>query len=508
LEKEKLIAKFNIKDYNKELENILQKKSFSKIAKNLLLSLLYKIENSYEDYKKVKVEVPSKKEFIEELLKIIEIDCKNIEIVKPSLEETDDLLGDKKSTVIQDENRIITYQNELAVLEAIYKLNSNIFDIKRIEEIGNKALADLINKGEGINKSEVIRDFDGWSWNTTNNYFVNYNENIIYQALVYLIGYAILYGNKKINIDELEKILKEKYKDALSDKLIKIIKQISILEYIKKNSFEKEELIKERNDLKAEIELMENKKKFIDDIISKKKKVIKEIEKIDKYINDDKALKKEYIKQNEVLPQEERVFSLSDFSEKIQNKRESLTKEIEKLTEKLKPKNYVKLKSDLEKRYDFINELNIEEPNIEIFIDDFIKLLFKALSVKIDKLTQKNEIIEEIYKLRYLRLLNVDEKTIIGEKYTKQIEKIEKKLITAACNLKVLTIFSKDTGENYKIYKNIFKTRIIDLDSVFIEIGKDGFIKVYDESSLEKQEKYSKFNDLSVKYNKKIKIFL
>jgi len=208
------------------------------------------------------------------------------------------------------------------------------------------------------------------------------------------------------------------------------------------------------------------------------------------------------------LPQEERVFSLSDFSEKIQNKRESLTKEIEKLTEKLKPKNYVKLKSDLEKRYDFINELNIEEPNIEIFIDDFIKLLFKALSVKIDKLTQKNEIIEEIYKLRYLRLLNVDEKTIIGEKYTKQIEKIEKKLITAACNLKVLTIFSKDTGENYKIYKNIFKTRIIDLDSVFIEIGKDGFIKVYDESSLEKQEKYSKFNDLSVKYNKKIKIFL
>ena len=85
--KEKLIAKLNIKDYNKELENILQKKTFSKTVKNLLLSMLYKIENSYEDYKKTNVEVASKKEFLEELIEIIKRDCKEIKIIKPKIEE-------------------------------------------------------------------------------------------------------------------------------------------------------------------------------------------------------------------------------------------------------------------------------------------------------------------------------------------------------------------------------------------------------------------------------------
>ena len=156
--KEKLIAKLNIKDYNKELENILQKKTFSKTVKNLLLSMLYKIENSYEDYKKVKVEGPSKREFIEELLRIIEQDCQNIEIVKPSLEETENILGeDKKSIAVKKEKKIITYQNELDVLEAIYKLNSKRFNIEPTDEISNKALSCALDIGEENFKSQVIR---------------------------------------------------------------------------------------------------------------------------------------------------------------------------------------------------------------------------------------------------------------------------------------------------------------------------------------------------------------
>lgn len=508
MEKERLIAKLNIKDYNKELENILQKKPFSKTVKNLLLSMLYKIENSYEDYKKVKIEVLPKREFIGELLRIIEKDCENIEIVKPNLEETENILKNKKSIVVKNEKKIITYQNELAILEAIYILNSNKFNIEPMNEIGNKALAYVLNAGEERDKGQVIRDFDGWSWNTINKEFENYTENLIYQALVYLIGYQNLIANKKINIEEIENLLKEKYKANLSEKIIKIIKQISILEYIKQDENEKQVLIKTKEELKTKIELMEDKKKYIEDITNQKKQCIKEIEKIDKYINDDIALKKEYIKQNKLLPQEERVFSLSDFSEKIQAKRRNLNREIEDLTEKLKPKNYVKLKTDFENKYEFINELKLEEPNISELIEDFIKLLLKALNEQIDKMTIKNDVVEGIYKLRYLSLLNIDEKSILADKYKKQIEKLQKKLITIACNLKVLTIFSKDTEENYSIYKNIFKTRIIDLDSVYIEVCKDEFIKLYDENSLEKQEKYNKLNDLSVKYNKKIKIFL
>ncbi len=54
MEKERLISKLNIKDYNNQLEKILSKKTFSEDTKNLLLNMLYKIENAYDDYNKVK----------------------------------------------------------------------------------------------------------------------------------------------------------------------------------------------------------------------------------------------------------------------------------------------------------------------------------------------------------------------------------------------------------------------------------------------------------------------
>ncbi len=71
MEKEKIMQKLKIKDYNEELENILGEKTFSKDVKNLLSSMLYKIENSYEDYKKTKVDVEPQNEYLEELIKII-----------------------------------------------------------------------------------------------------------------------------------------------------------------------------------------------------------------------------------------------------------------------------------------------------------------------------------------------------------------------------------------------------------------------------------------------------
>lgn len=212
-------------------------------------------------------------------------------------------------------------------------------------------------------------------------------------------------------------------------------------------------------------------------------------------------LKKEYIKQNETLPQEERVFSLSDFSEKIEIKRNNLQKKIEELAEKMAPKNYVKEKAKIEKEFEFINEIFLEKFELKTFIEEFIKLLIKTLNIQIEKITTKKEVVEDIYKFRYLNLS-------VEEEYKKQLDKLQKKLITKGCNLNFLTIFSQDVNENYAIYKNIFKTKIIDLESTYIEISKDNVVKIYDENSLEKEENNNKFKDIIIKYNKRIKIFL
>ena len=64
LKKDKIISKFNMKNYSNELERVLAKKTFSSSTKNLLSDMLYKIENSYEDYKDVKVEVNPKNKML------------------------------------------------------------------------------------------------------------------------------------------------------------------------------------------------------------------------------------------------------------------------------------------------------------------------------------------------------------------------------------------------------------------------------------------------------------
>ena len=93
MEKNKILSKLNIriKDYNNELEKILENKLFSYDVKNLLLSMLYKIENAYSDYETVKVEVPTKNDFIENLLRIIKEKALKIFIVKVGTVEAEEL---------------------------------------------------------------------------------------------------------------------------------------------------------------------------------------------------------------------------------------------------------------------------------------------------------------------------------------------------------------------------------------------------------------------------------
>ena len=504
MEKETLVQKLKIKNYNKELEEILINKSFSKNTKNLLSSMLYKIENSYEDYRKVKIQVASKKDFLEELINIIKRDCKDIEITKLN-SEGNPISEGKKSLTIKEEKKIITYQNELALLKAIYEVNTNQFKEKR-DEIEEKALFAFLNKGARVAKSEIIRDFDGWSWNILTSEIEDFIPNLIYQSMVYLIGYNLINQEKDIEIKDLELMLKQNYKQSLTDKILKSAIKVSVLDYIKQNLNEQENLKGIEEELQKTLKLMENKKQYIEEITKEKRKYIKEIEDIDKYINDDLLLKKEYIRQNEKLPQDQRVFSLSDFSEKIEVKRQLLNDKIKVLTAKLKPQNYVKEKTKIEKRLSFIKELNLG--NIEEAIQEYIECVLKALNIQIQKIEIKKDIVDKIYILRYLKLINVDNKKTAGDICKKQFEKIEKNLITVGCNLKALNIFSQDIEENYKIYKNIFNTKIIDLESAYIEISKENLVKIYDENSLEIEEQYSDFKELAVKYNKKTRLFI
>ena len=55
-----ILSKLTSNEYNNKLEEILETKVYSTEVKNLLLSMLYKIENGYEDYIKVKADAEEK----------------------------------------------------------------------------------------------------------------------------------------------------------------------------------------------------------------------------------------------------------------------------------------------------------------------------------------------------------------------------------------------------------------------------------------------------------------
>ena len=56
-----------LKDYNYILDQMLEKKNFSEDAKNLLLSMIYKIETSYKDYSQIKGIFQKQNDFIDEI---------------------------------------------------------------------------------------------------------------------------------------------------------------------------------------------------------------------------------------------------------------------------------------------------------------------------------------------------------------------------------------------------------------------------------------------------------
>lgn len=347
----------------------------------------------------------------------------------------------------------------------------------------------------------------GWSWNVNKQEIENYNINVLYLAVVYAFGTEIIEKNV-INLEEIVKI-KEIYKD---EEFLKLIKEATVIIYVKENLNEKKKLMNLQKNIKEEYTKISNKKEYIQNLTDRKKEILKEIREIDKYINDDLKLKKEYIRQNEILSQEDRVFSLSDFSDKVLRKRKNLEHELKTCSLKLEPKNYVEMKTDIENKLNFIEELKLEDETdqpLNNIICEILKKLYKILETQIKKVETKKEIIDMLYKIKYLKLLPVSDEKNAYDMTEKEFRKLEKTLITKACNLKAMTIFSNNISENYKIIKNVLDTNIIDLDKTFIELKEtDNKLKiiVYDENSIEKEKMIELSNDIAIKYNKKMQL--
>ena len=122
----KLFSKF--KNQNEDLEAILINKTFSTFIKNLLLSMIYKIEISYDDYSEVKQINKTSKEIIYEINKTIEKYCDFIQLADPN----DNILEKNKvlGLVNLQERSLFSYPTEVALLYSILSIMPKYYYIK------------------------------------------------------------------------------------------------------------------------------------------------------------------------------------------------------------------------------------------------------------------------------------------------------------------------------------------------------------------------------------------
>ena len=523
--KENLIDKLVKKNYKNELEAILEHKNYDENSKSILLSILYKIEAAYKDYSTVKVDVEPKDDYIQNLISIIEKDCKDIKLVSLEDEKANELLENKTFYVDKKIKRIICYPIERKLLYAIAKIGKKDKIVKDKYFIRNLTISNLINTGNNISMVEPLRDFNGYSWTTLPKEIESIAHNLVYQNLRILIGNDFLNQwtqNKEYIIDYYELFLSkllQMYGEKSREELIDLLCQISILLEIKFNKDSKRDMTRKKKEVDKKLKEVQDRTAYIVKITKQKRKLEKQIREIDETLNNKRLLQKEYKIRNELLPLEKKIFSLRILSELMQKERKDKLNQIKQLNSLVNPQKFIKYKEDLEEKEKYLKVLDTEDVEKEINkkLLTFQKCFLECYISKINKANTKQELLNIIYEFRYYNLLPFYKDKLVYEQKQLQneLDKIGKLIIKKAEELKLMEVLYQDEEVNYQIIKNIFTVRIINLENTFLQMKKEGddiYVQLFDEGGFQEKNILLDVKDydrklLNIRLNKKIRVF-
>ena len=418
--------------------------------------------------------------------------------------------------------------------------------IKQEYEMFSKPIKEMLLIGNNMNSLELITDFNGWSWDITTNGKKNIVYNALYQLLVILIGNTIIeswvnnrkasdieelpsnvilsskynesfgitkkeiIGEEKDYIAHIRETFKEMYGEKLEEEFFKKLLKVAMLECLKHNSKYEKKLQDRIEYIKKELNSMSDNKAFVENLSIKKKEITKQIEEIDKILSSEKELKKEYEKRNKDLPNDKKIFSVSHLKLMLSKERNRKLEEIKDINKNMQPNEFVRIKSDLEEKLAFYEDIKIQDKNKENtqrLLKALEKTFLKCFVIKIENAKENNQIENLIYELRYYKAIPT-----MASKGEIDTHKVEEKLLEKACEQKILIRFSEDDKTNNLILKEIFISRVIDLDTlVFLLKYSKGIItiNVFDGNTHDetKQIKLTEKTVLSVKLNKKIKLW-
>ena len=386
---------------------------------------------------------------------------------------------------------------------------------------------------------------------------VNVYYDIIYKNLLWIIGIDKLIELKKTKqcIYYMKKYLLKKYRKENVEKLITILKEMI---FVFGTDEEKEKEILANRKALDMYNAMKDIRKFIEKVNEEKKKNNKLIAEYDKILNSQRVLEREfeeYTKKTKEKKEEkkkeedgksiaiselEQIIDILNMDEENdQNlKQQDMTKNIEvfsidifekrkKLYEKNielakigNPENYVEHKRLLEDsikhilRYQEVkDDEKAKEKLIEELILEYQQVVYDMLEDRIDVLYTNEEVIDEIYRQRYIRYQNVGK-----NKYIYQVTELYQKMdnvlhliVEKALKFDILERLSEEDNTNYAAISPALKTAILSLEDIRVALytGKITLLCIYDGNVLIKEIELFDVDPklVSIPTKKKIKLF-
>ena len=535
-------------DYIYEIEKTLEKKGITNEIKSLVMDTLFKIEETYPNYKRIKVDVLEKRDYIREIVvalkKVDNIYIMNMQ-EKDILKCVTDTKIDKNARGYYD---IQIYHNNLSLLYALQTIINEEYGIN--EQPCSSAFDKILKIGGIYSNIEILRDFSGWNWNRNKIKNFNIYYDIIYRNLLLILGIDKMIELKKTRqcIHFMKKYLVKKYKNDNVEKLMEILKEIVFV----MSSEEEKKLEIEANKKIIDMYMaMKDIKKFMQKVNEEKKKNNKLIAEYDKILNSHNVLEREYNEYLKAIEKsknedssngslnidsiidildieeddigkidKEEIKNIELFSIQIFEKRKKVYNKNLELSKIGNPENYVEHKRILEEKIKYIldyekvkGDVKKEEELLENLMIEYQKIVYDMLEDRIEAIYTNEEVIDEIYRQRYIRYQNV-----LKDKYIYQISDLYQKMdkilhliVAKAMKFDVLERVSEEENTNYAAVSPALKTEILFLEDAKLSIytGKTTLLCIYDGNVLIKEIELFDVDPklISIPTKKKIKLF-
>ena len=535
-------------DYIYEIEKTLEKKGITNEIKSLVMDTLFKIEETYPNYKRIKVDVLEKRDYIREIV----VALKKVDNIYIMNMQEKDILKCVTDTKIEKNARgyydIQIYHNNLSLLYALQTIINEEYGIN--EQPCSSAFDKILKIGGIYSNIEILRDFSGWNWNRNKIKNFNIYYDIIYKNLLLILGIDKMIELKKTRqcIHFMKKYLVKKYKNDNVEKLMEISKEIVFV----MSSEEEKKLEIEANKKIIEMYMaMKDIKKFMQKVNEEKKKNNKLIAEYDKILNSHNVLEREYNEYLKAIEKsknedssngslnidsiidildieeddigkidKEEIKNIELFSIQIFEKRKKIYNKNLELSKIGNPENYVEHKRILEEKIKYIldyekvkGDAKKEEELLENLMIEYQKIVYDMLEDRIEVIYTNEEVIDEIYRQRYIRYQNV-----LKDKYIYQISDLYQKMdkilhliVAKAMKFDVLERVSEEENTNYAAVSPALKTEVLSLEEVKVAIytGKTTLLCIYDGNVLIKEIELFDVDPklISIPTKKKIKLF-